>query len=188
LSEDAKPHMAIYKSKHLPGRSGVAATQGQADILKYMIEEQNLDVNACTEDSSSFLSRCPAEFVKGWNLQNKRDHTLLSRAAKGGHVEAVKVLLDAKAKHDHAIGFAAMCGSRTIVRLLWEHGENKDDAVQGAFAMAVNREDTAMFDLLEELGAKLADDVRAAVIKKAQEEGMESMVALLNRNVTASSG
>lgn len=45
-------------------------------------------------------------------------------------------------------------------------GKNKDDAVQGAFAMAIDREDTAMFHLLEELGAELADDVRAAFIER----------------------
>jgi hypothetical protein len=187
LLEDAKPHIVEYKPKWLFVRSDIAATKGQADILKYLIEKEGADVDDKHNETSLLHSRCPAEFVKGWMLQG-RDHTLIGRAARAGYVDVVKVLLDAKAKHDHAIEFAVMCGSRTIVRLLWEHGENEDDAVQGAFAMAVDREDTAMYNLLEELGAKLADDVRAAVIKKAQEEGLESMVALLSGNTIASSG
>jgi hypothetical protein len=58
--------------------------------------------------------------------------------------------------------------------------------VQGAFSIAVDREDTAVFNLLEELGAKLDDDVRVAMTQKAQEEGLGSMVRLLDENARAS--
>ncbi|KAH7355561.1 hypothetical protein BKA66DRAFT_597795 [Pyrenochaeta sp. MPI-SDFR-AT-0127] len=52
--------------------------------------------------------------------------------------------------------------------------------------MAIDREDTAMFNLLEEVGAKLADEVRAAVIKKAQDWELQSMVRLLSKDASAS--
>ena len=68
------------------------------------------------------------------------------------------------------------------MRLLREHDVNEDDVMQGAFAMAVDRKDSPMLNPLQETGVKLADDVRAAVLKKAQEEGFESMVRLLSQN------
>ena len=75
-----------------------------------------------------------------------------------------------------------MSESRTLMRLLREHDVNEDDVMQGAFAMAVDRKDSPMLNPLQETGVKLADDVRAAVLKKAQEEGFESMVRLLSQN------
>lgn len=91
----------------------------------------------------------------------------------------MKLLLDAGFKHDRAIGFAAMCGSRTIVRQLWQYCGHRDEAVQEALANAVDREDTAMFSLLIELGAKLDPNVREAITRKATEDGLESMLELL---------
>jgi hypothetical protein len=181
LLEDVKPHIDAYESKWLPYRIDAAAKQGQADIVKFLIEKERADVNDDYADCSLFESRCPAELVKGWKLR-ARCRTLLSCATKEGHVDVVKILLDAGARNDHAIEFAARSGSRTLMRLLWEHGENDDDAMQGAFAMAVDREDTAMFKLLQETGVKLANDARAAVLRRAQEEGLESMVRLLSQD------
>ncbi|KAF2873065.1 hypothetical protein BDV95DRAFT_490003 [Massariosphaeria phaeospora] len=183
LFEDMKPDITKYESIWLP--SG-AAEQGHATILKYLIDKEGTEVNAdFSNNMSLFQSRCPAKFRT--NLFGITDYTLLGRAARAGHMNVVKILLDAGAKHGHAMQFAAMSGSRTLVRLLWEHGENKDDPVQGAFATAVDRENTAMFYLLEEMGAKLEDDVRAAMIQKAQEEGLESMVRLLSKDANVSS-
>jgi hypothetical protein len=125
LLGDAKPYIARHDPKWLSRRNHDAATQGQADIVKYMIEEEKVDVNEENSvDTSLFLSRYPVEFLKGFMLRY-RPGTLLSVAARGGHGDIVKILLDAGAKPDHAIEFAAMCGSRTLVRLLWEHGELK---------------------------------------------------------------
>lgn len=45
--------------------------------------------------------------------------------------------------------------------------------------MAIEHEDTAMFHFLEDLGAHLDDDVRVALLEKAREDGLESMVTLL---------
>jgi hypothetical protein len=186
LFEGAKPHIARHDPTLPSRRTHHAATQGQADIVKYLIEEERVNVNDDRSvDTSIFLSRYPVEFLKGFVLR-RRPATLLSVAARGGHGDTVKILLDVGAKPDHAIEFAAMCGSRTLVRLLWEHGEYGNDAVQGAFAMAVDREDTAVFNLLEELGAKLDNDVRVAMTQKAQEEGLGSMVRLLDENARAS--
>ncbi|KAF2132767.1 hypothetical protein P153DRAFT_428812 [Dothidotthia symphoricarpi CBS 119687] len=185
LLESAKAHITNYKTKWIPHRIGVAVTAGQADIVRYLIEKEGAeDHKHDGNDVSLFQSYCPVELVKGRRLR-QRDVTLLSRAARAGFVDLVRVFLDAGVKHDHAIEFAAMCGSRTIVRLLHEHGQNTDDAMQGALAMAVDREDTAMFNLLEGLGAKLDDDVRAAVVRKAQEEGLESMVEMLGKDGNA---
>ncbi|KAH5338116.1 hypothetical protein HBI24_107370 [Parastagonospora nodorum] len=132
-----------------------------------------------------FLSRHPVEFEKGSRLWY-RDAAFLSMAARRGHSEIVKFLLDAGAYPDHAIEFAAMSGSRTIIRVLWEHNEYENDAVQGAFVLAVDREDTAVFNLLKELGAKLDDDVRVALIERAQNEGLDSMVRLLDEDALIS--
>ena len=51
--------------------------------------------------------------------------------------------------------------------------------MQEAIANAVDREDTAMFSLLIELGAKLDPNVREAITRKATEDGLESMLELL---------
>ncbi len=184
LLKDAKPHITDYQKKWLRMRAFEAMEEDHTDILKYLIENEGFDVNrpkgSSEGDECLFESRWPTKLVKhSWIWS--RYHRLLSQAARKGLLGTFKIILDAGAEHDHAIEFAAMCGSRTIVRLLWNHGDNKSDAVQGAFAMAVDREDTAMFHLLEELGAKLDDDVRVAVIEKAQEEGLESMVGLLTK-------
>ncbi|KAH5764553.1 hypothetical protein HBI17_038840 [Parastagonospora nodorum] len=148
-----------------------------------MIEEEGVKVSEDELiDISIFRSRHPVEFLKGaWKLRD-RAIALLSLAARYGHTDIVKFLLNAGAKPDNAIEFAAMCGSRTIMRLLWEHDEYGNDAVQGAFTVAVDREDTAVFNLLKELGAKLDDDVRVALSQKAQGEGLESMVKLLEED------
>jgi hypothetical protein len=186
LLKDAKSHFAMHDPYWFLTRTHTAAKQGQADIVKYMIEEERVDVDDDKSvDRSIFLSRYPVEFRKGFLLQD-RPGTLLDIAARGGHGDAVKILLDAGAKPDHGIEFAAMCGSRTLVRLLWAHDEFKNDAVQGALAIAVDREDTAVFNLLKELGARLDDDVRVAMTQKAQEEGLESMVRLLDEDAHAS--
>jgi hypothetical protein len=167
-------------------RTHIAAIQGQADIMKYLIEEGRAEVNDDKSvDRSIFVSRHPVEFLKGYELHG-RTATLLSRAARCGHEKTVKILLDAGAKPDHAIEFAVMCGSKSLMRLLWQHDEYENDAVQGAFVAAVEREDIAVFNLLKELGAKLDDDVRVALRQKAQEEELESMVRLLDEDVSAS--
>jgi hypothetical protein len=184
LLKDAKSNMAKDDPKWFSRRTYDAATRGETDVVKYMIEEERVEVNDDrSADTSIFLSRDPVEFLKGFELRY-RPATFLSVAARGGHKDTVKVLLDAGAEADHAIEFAAMCGSRTLVRLLWERSGN--DAVQGAFVMAVDREDTGMFNLLRELGAKVDDDVRVALIEKAQGEGLESMVRLLDHDAHVS--
>jgi ankyrin repeat protein len=182
LLKDAKPHMNSNESKRFSNRIQAAVKQGQADIVKFLVEHEGVDVNEPYDtDRSLFQSRWPAEFIKGFPMWVRgRGRTLLSVATTEGHVDVVKILLDAGARHNNAIEFAARSGSRTLMRLLWEHGENDDDAMQGAFAMAVDREDTAMFKLLRETGVKLADDVRAVVLRRAREEGLESMVRLLS--------
>jgi ankyrin repeat protein len=179
LLEDYRAHGSVDITKYTQNRISWAAAGGQADIVQHLIESEGAEVNdpRCA-DRSFFQCRCPAEFKKGFKARDRAD-TQLSCAVRAGHANVAKILLDAGADHDHAIEFAAMCGSRELVKILWGRGENKNNAVQGAFAMAVDREDTAMFRLLAELGAKLDDDVRAAAIKVAQEEGRESMVALL---------
>ena len=48
--------------------------------------------------------------------------------------------------------------------------------------MAVEREDTAMFHLLLGLGATLDGDVRALILEKAREDGLESMVQMLSQD------
>lgn len=154
-----------------------AVSRDRIDIVKYLAETEGVGVNGYS-DESLFQHRCPAKFKKS-SRYHSRDHNLLSCAARAGHVDLVKYLLDAGADLDYAIEFAAACGSRTLVRLLWEHGENGIDAVQAAFSMAVNREDTAMFILLKELGATLDEDVKMSLMKLAREDGRESMVSLL---------
>lgn len=188
LLKDAKPHITDRDRYWLSRRTHGATKGGQADIVKYMIEEEGVDVNDDKSiDTSIFLSRHPVEFAKGHKLWY-RDAAFLSVAARSGHGDIAKFLLDAGAYPDHAIEFAAMSGSRTIMRLLWEHNEYGNDAVQGAFVMAVDREDTAVFNLLKELGAELDEDVRVALIQRAQNEGLESMVRLLVEDARVSAG
>lgn len=105
-------------------RSDIAATKGHADILKHLIEKEGANLDFRRDGVSLFHSHYPAEFVKDSKLLS-RDQTLIGHAARAGHVKTVKSLLDANKKHDHAIEFAAMCGSRKIVRLLWEHGQKQ---------------------------------------------------------------
>lgn len=193
LLEQAKPHIRRYTrdqdddpriaSKYYSWYSSRvydAAAKGKTDLLRYLIEVEKAEkiYEEEVNDTSLFQSRHPATFVTGFKSQD-RPVTILSVAARRGDAEAVKTLLNAGFKNDRAIEFAAMCGSRTIVRLLWDHGGHENEAVQGALAMAVDREDVAMFNLLVELGAKLDDDVRVAITQKAKEEGLESMMDLL---------
>ncbi|KAH4055169.1 hypothetical protein HBI56_024910 [Parastagonospora nodorum] len=183
LLKNAKPHILNNDRHWSSNRTYDAVKEGQAGIVKYMIEEEGVKVSEDELiDKSIFRSRFPVEFLKGtWTLQY-RAKALLSLAARHGHADIIKFLLDAGAKPDNAIEFAAMCGSRTIIRLLWEHDEYGNNAVQAAFVVAVDREDTAVFNLLKELGAKLDDDVHVALRQKAQEEGLESMVKLLEED------
>lgn len=147
---------------------------------EYLIVNEGADVNCnMYPDDSLFQSRYPAELGESPRGRG-RTVSMLSTAVKAGHVNLAEKILDAGAKHDHAIEFAAMCGLQYLVRLLWGRGENSNDAVQGAFIRAVERENIAMFHLLEELGAKIDDDVRVLAIKAAQEEGCESMVEFLS--------
>jgi hypothetical protein len=181
-----EPQVSKNEPRWVLRRTHMAATLGQADIIKYLIDEGRVEVNDdTTVDRSVFVSRRPVEFIKGYEVYN-RTATLLSRAARCGHEETVKILLDARARPDHAIEFAAMCGAKALVRVLWEHDEYGNDAVQGAFVAAVDREDVAMFRLLEELGARLDDDVRVALRQRALEEGLESMVGWLDEAGCAS--
>ncbi|KAL6711130.1 hypothetical protein ACN47E_005661 [Coniothyrium glycines] len=180
LLKIAKSYMVKHDPKWFSRRTYYAAMRGETDIVKYLIEEEGLEVSDHRwVDESIFLSRDPVEFLKPTRIQY-RPMTYLSLAARGGYEDTVKVLLEAGAKADHEVEFAALCGSRTLVRLLWERSGN--DAVQGAFKAAIDREDTAMFNLLRELGAKVDDDVRVALIDRAQGEGLESMVRLLDHD------
>lgn len=191
LLEQAKPHIRRYTkdqdtsfgSKNYSWHAVQvydAAEEGKTNLLRYLIEEERAEIIAEDDlsDISLFQSRDPVEFLTGFRLQ-RRARTILSVVARRGDEEAVKLLLDAGFKHDRAIGFAAMCGSRTIVRQLWQYCGHRDEAVQEAIANAVDREDTAMFSLLIELGAKLDPDVREAITRKATEDGLESMLELL---------
>jgi hypothetical protein len=83
LLEGAKPHIAMHDPKWLSRRTHDATTQGQADIVKYLIEEERVDVNEYhSVDTSIFLSRYSVEFLKGFMLRY-RPATLLSVAARG---------------------------------------------------------------------------------------------------------
>jgi len=189
LLKDARPDFIMNYPTWFSIRTHNAARQGETEILKYMIEEEKAEVNYDDKgyDKSMFLSRYPVECRKGYFLRERAINPL-SVAARYGHGEMVKFLLAAGAYPDHAIEFTAMCGSRTIMRMLWEHDEQGNDAVQGAFVIAIDREDTAMFNLLKELGAKLDDDVREALLQRAQDEGLESMAKLLVEDARVSDG
>lgn len=157
-----------------------AVEKGETDLLRYLLEEDK--VEDIDEEHLNDLSILQSRFTVGFVTMPRSPDgaaTHLSQAARRGDAEAVRILINAGMKSDHAIEYAAMCGSRTIVRALWEYGGYKEEAVQGAFAMAVDREDTAMFNLLIELGAKLDHDVGVAITQKAKEDGLESMLELL---------
>jgi hypothetical protein len=64
------------------------------------------------------------------------------------------------------------------VRLFGEHGDNKCDALQGAFALIVDQEDILMFTRLEQTGVKLDNHLKAAIMKEVQ-EGLKSTVTLI---------
>lgn len=191
LLKKAKPHIRRYTkdqdtsfgSKNYSwyeSRVYCAAESGKTKLLKYLIEEERAEIinEDAFDDDPLFCSRHPVEFITGY-MARGRARTILSIVAKRGDADAVQFLLKAGFKNDRAIAFAAMSGSRTIARQLWENGRHQDEAVQEALAIAVDGEDTAIFNLLIELGAKLDDDVRAAITEKAQDEGLESMVGLL---------
>jgi ankyrin repeat protein len=110
-----------------------AAREGQADIVKYWIEKgANVEyqiVRCFSLAAHRNLSKTSSFYIEA---------VLCSVATREGHVEVVRILLETGAKHDHAIEYAAMSGSGTLMRLLLEHGENEDDALQGTFTMAVD--------------------------------------------------
>ncbi|EDU48456.1 multiple ankyrin repeats single kh domain protein [Pyrenophora tritici-repentis] len=173
LLQDADPPMTQYD------KSGLllnAAAQGKLAIVKHLIEREGIGSHGF--DASVFQRRYPAELLKSSRYPSRYWNSLTC-AVRTGEVDIVKVLLDSGAQLGHAIECAAAGGSKTLVRLLWEYGESKNAAVQGAFLMAVDREDTGMFKFLGELGATLDEDVRALLIKLAHESGLESMVNLL---------
>ncbi|KAH7408479.1 hypothetical protein DE146DRAFT_375768 [Phaeosphaeria sp. MPI-PUGE-AT-0046c] len=179
-SKDRDPSVEQREYSWFSVRVDDAVRKGQTNLLRYLMEEDRVEDidDRHLHDTSMFLSRHPVEFEAVLKSQD-RAATHLSQAASRGDADAVKILMNAGTKSDHAIEFAAMCGSKTIVKALWDYGGYKDEAVQGALAMAVDREDVAMFNLLIQLGAKLDNDVRVALIQRAQEEGLESMVELL---------
>jgi hypothetical protein len=198
LLEQSKPHdirRRIYWTGHdgtrgpyvepryyswFSDRVYTAVEKGETDLLRYLLEEDK--VEGIDEEHLNDLSVLQSRFTVGFvtiPMSPAGAATHLSQAARRGDAEAVKILINARMKSDHAIEYAAMCGSRTIVRLLWNYGGYKEEAVQGAFVMAVDREDTAMFNLLVELGAKLDHDVGTVITQKAKEDGLESMLELL---------
>lgn len=96
-----------------------SAWHNRAEIATYLIREEAAEVNGeHYNDISSLESRWPAKLWRRQYPLDVRYRNLVSSAARRGNFEVVKVFLDAGAKHDHALEFAAMSGSKALVKLL----------------------------------------------------------------------
>lgn len=185
LLPELKPVIPKYETRWLPEQLANAAADGKTGIARFLLQSEHAPVNGGPRDAdrSIFASFNPqqgeVELQKGYLLRDRYDRPL-SRAAKTGHMETLKLLLDAGAEHDHALEAAAAGGWRHIVKLLWEKGGNADDVVQGAFVVATWREDTGMLDVLKECGATMEEAVRVKARETVEKEGLDSMARLLD--------
>ncbi|KAF2679461.1 ankyrin [Lentithecium fluviatile CBS 122367] len=109
--------------------------------------------------------------------------TPLWRTCKSGPKEVVKLLLQKNALVTaEEIGLAAKRGQLGMVKMLIEHGAKvdvKSDAADRPILSALQLEHQEMFHLLVKNGVRLPIKEREAAIRRAKEEGLESMVTLL---------
>jgi hypothetical protein len=113
---------------------------------------------------------------------NPGDITPLKACA---HVGAMRLLLQRGAKASGTgaeIAKAARWGRLDLVKLLVEHGESVCSGTPPPIVSAVELEHDSMFRFLVEHGSLDGGDAGELAMKKAREQGLQSMVALLEEH------
>ncbi|KAI0528391.1 ankyrin repeat-containing domain protein [Xylaria digitata] len=120
-----------------------------------------------------------------WDCETYKDGPLLD-SVKGGSLDAVKVLLQHGADPNGfpdlrtPLMFAAWLSTLSIAKALLAAGANPNDGCPPPIVLAIAKEDTLMFRLLREHGARLdTPESGAWAMAVAQIRGYESMVELL---------
>lgn len=109
----------------------------------------------------------------------------IDEASLGGNTEVVRLLLERGADPNHATAssalmIAARSGSIPIARMLLDAGARVDDGLPPPIVMAVFREDTDLFRLLRQYGARLdTPETGGWAMAVARFYGLESMVDML---------
>jgi hypothetical protein len=106
----------------------------------------------------------------------------IAAASEWGHLELVRRLLELGIPPTDALSKASAGGYLDVVRLLLDAGVDANETIgpQSPLAGAIGKEHTAMFTLLVERGADLyADGVAEACVQRAKEDGLHSMLLLL---------
>jgi hypothetical protein len=106
----------------------------------------------------------------------------LATAAEWGHLQVVQRLLGIGVPPTNALIKAAAGGYLDVVRLLLDAGANANETTgrKSPLASAIAKEHKAMFHLLIERGADVhATGVAEECVKRAQEDGLEPMLRLL---------
>ncbi|KAF2676285.1 ankyrin [Lentithecium fluviatile CBS 122367] len=137
-----------------------AASQGWEDLIRHI-----LTIGAPV-DGRSYLWANP-----------------LAEACERGFEGIVRLLLEHGAKiHDITLAAAAKGGHLNVVRALLEYGADPNQGEPLPIISAISRERKDMFQELLGYGASLAGQNGVEAVKKAREEGLESMLALLEEH------
>ncbi|KAF2703835.1 ankyrin [Pleomassaria siparia CBS 279.74] len=107
-------------------------------------------------------------------------HACVEVAAKYGHEHIVRWLLDQGAETGEAIEEAAASGFGAIVKMLLDY-DSGIQVLEIPLVSAIRLEHTAMFELLLERSEPLTDEVAGQLVKTARAEGLDSMIALLDK-------
>ena len=159
--EASAPPETSMSEHHFAHALSVAAARGYTDLVAYL-----LGINVSIDESIRATGCCP----------------LWLACCQDGHEPVIRLLLEHGASSwdpTMAAAAAAGIGRFDVVKLLVAYGAEVNGSNPALLVSAVQREHTSMFYWLMEHGAELTGAVYEEAMKLAIEDGLESMIELL---------
>lgn len=197
MAKRDRTHVANELSKHVLGRLiNQAATSGHKEMVAHLLAlESQLNMDMFDKDSNDRFSLAAskggcAEIVEMLlRCGAQIHHSELEEAAQNGHSEVVKLLLEHGAdihctSAKNALSVAAKGGHFATVRIILDHGINANQGTPPPITQAVESEHVQIFEILVGRGADVnIPEIGAEAVKRAQDSGLHSMLALLKENM-----
>jgi len=162
---------------------------GRLDTVIYVVQlganPEGISVKSSDRCNSPIRLACRCgrvEVAEYLLAQGARPDKTVEIAAQWGHLQLIQRLLEIGIPPTNALANAAAGGYLDVVRLLLDAGADANATIgpKSPLVSAIAKEHPVMFRLLIERGADVhATGVAEECVKRAKEEGLESMLLLL---------